>query len=90
MHGVLGDDALGLVADEAALAVTARLQTLVHRAAVYFVFGPEHFPAVAQALYLQLEGLWYDMTVNPSRLSPATARASLWAFLDAALCAGRR
>ena len=46
--------------------------------------------ATAQALYLLLEGLWYDMAVNPSRLSTAAARASLWAFLDAVLCAGRR
>lgn len=46
--------------------------------------------AIAQALYVLLEGFWYDMAVNPSRLSPAAARASLWAFLDAALYTGRR
>lgn len=43
-----------------------------------------------QALYVLLEGFWYDMAVNPSHLSPVQARASLWAFLDAALDAGRR
>ena len=46
--------------------------------------------ARAQALYPLLEGLWYDMAVNPSHLSPAAARASLWAFLDAVLDASRR
>ena len=46
--------------------------------------------AMAQALYVLLEGFWYDMAVNPSRLSPTAARASLWVFLDAALYAGRR
>ncbi len=43
------------------------------------------FSATAQALYVLLEGFWYDMAVNPSRQSPAQARASFWAFLDAAL-----
>lgn len=46
--------------------------------------------ATAQALYVLLEGFWYDMAVNSSRLSPAEARDSLWAFLDAALDAARR
>lgn len=46
--------------------------------------------ATAQALHVMLEGFWYDMAVNPGRLSPAQARASLWALLDVALFAGRR
>ena len=46
--------------------------------------------ARAQALYVLVEGFWYDMAVNPSRISPAAARASLWAFLDVALDASRR
>ena len=44
--------------------------------------------AAAQALYVLLEGYWYEMAVDPAYLSPDEARASLWAFLDAALNSG--
>lgn len=43
--------------------------------------------AAARTLYVLLEGLWYEMTVNPDYMTLAEGRAMVWDFIDHALAA---